>query len=78
MDTQDVVEAWRREAIQEGVRQGREEGERTLLLRMLRRRFGNQVDSETERRLDEASTAQIDVWAERVFSAATLTELLDS
>jgi hypothetical protein len=125
MDTHDVVEAWRREAIQEGVRQGREEGvrqgreegvrqgreegvqqgreqgvqqgreqgvqqgreqgvqqgleqgERKLLLSQLRCRFGNQVDGETERRLEAASVAQIEGWAVRVFSAATLAELLD-
>jgi len=76
MNTEDVVETWRREAIQEGVKQGLEQGERKLLLRMLRRRFGNQVDGETERRLEAASAEQIEVWAERVLSAATLAELL--
>lgn len=72
MNTQDIVETWRREAIQEGV----EQGERKLLLRMPRRRFGHQVDGETERRLEAASAQQIEVWAERVLSAATLAELL--
>ena len=87
MNTQDVVETWREEAIQEGVKQGLERGlergleqglarERKLLLRLLRRRFGDQVDSETERRLEAASADQIEVWAERVLSAATLAELL--
>jgi len=36
MDTQDIVETWRREAIQEGLAQG----ERKLLMRLLQRRFG--------------------------------------
>jgi hypothetical protein len=80
MDTQDIVETWRREAVQEGVAQGvaqgMAQGERKLLLRMLRRRFGEQVGSETERRLEAASAQQIEVWAERVLSAATLAELL--
>ncbi len=92
MSTQDIVEIWRQEAIQEGlerglergvkqglergVKQGLEQGERKLLLRQLRRRFGNQVDGETERRLDVASAEQIEVWADRVLSAATLAELL--
>jgi flagellar biosynthesis/type III secretory pathway protein FliH len=88
MDTQDVVETWRREAIQEGreegvkqgleegVKQGLEQGERKLLLRMLRRRFGAEVDGEMERRVAAASAEQIEVWAERVLSATTLAEVL--
>jgi hypothetical protein len=72
MNTQDIVETWRREAIQEGL----EQGERKLLLRQLRRRFGAEIDGETERRVAVAPAQQIEVWAERVLSAATLTELL--
>ncbi|MEO7734474.1 MAG: DUF4351 domain-containing protein [Kofleriaceae bacterium] len=68
MNTQDIVETWRREAIHEG--------ERKLLLRLLRRRFGTQVDAEAELRVAAAPAAQIDVWAERVLSAATLPEIL--
>ena len=76
MNTQDIVETWRREAIQQGVQQGLEQGERKLLLRLLRRRFGAAVDGETERRVAAAPAAQIEIWAERVLSAATLAELL--
>ncbi|TMQ05127.1 MAG: DUF4351 domain-containing protein [Deltaproteobacteria bacterium] len=72
MNTQDIVETWRREAIQEGLQQG----ERKLLLRQLRRRFGAEVDGEIERRVASAPAEQIEVWAERVLSAATLAELL--
>jgi hypothetical protein len=68
MNTQDIVETWRREAIQEG--------ERKVLLRLLRRRFGAEVDGETERRVAAAPAEQVEVWAERVLSAATLAELL--
>jgi len=87
MDTQDIVEIWRQEAIQEGLKQGLERGvrqgleqgierERKLLLRLLRRRFGDQVDEATERRVEAASAEQIEVWVERVLSADTLAELL--
>jgi hypothetical protein len=84
MNTQDIVEIWRREAIQEGVQQGREQGvkegleqgERKLLLRLLRRRFGAAVDGEIERRVATARAEQVEIWAERVLSAKTLTELL--
>jgi hypothetical protein len=80
MNTQDIVETWRREAIQEGVKQGvqqgLEQGERKLLLRQLRRRFGAEVDGEIEHRVATAPAEQVEVWAERVLSAATLAELL--
>jgi hypothetical protein len=72
MNTQDIVENWRREAIQEGL----EQGERKVLLRQLRRRFGAEVDGEIERRVAAAPAEQVEVWTERVLSAATLTELL--
>jgi hypothetical protein len=68
MNTEDIVETWRREAMKDG--------ERKLLLRQLRRRFGAEIDGETERRVTAASAEQIEVWAERVLSAATLAELL--
>ncbi|HSR95970.1 MAG TPA: DUF4351 domain-containing protein, partial [Kofleriaceae bacterium] len=74
MTTQDIVEIWRREAVQEGVQQGLEQGERKLLLRLLRRRFGPAVDGEIERRVASASGAQLEVWAERVLAATTLAE----
>jgi hypothetical protein len=84
MNTQDIVETWRREAIQEGVKQGLEQGvkqgleqgERKVLLRQLRRRFGAEVDGKIERRVAAAPAEQIEIWVERVLSAATLNELL--
>ena len=72
MNTQDIVDNWRREAIQEGL----QEGERKLLLRQLRRRFGAAVDHEIERRVTAAPAEQIELWADRVLSTATLAELL--
>jgi len=62
--------------IQKGIRQGIQQGERALLLRLLRQRFGSQVDDDTEERLVIASPEQITTWAERVLSAPTLAELL--
>ena len=62
--------------IQKGVQQGIQQGERTMLLRLLRQRYGNQVDADTERRLELASAAHVATWAEHMFTAATLNELL--
>lgn len=53
-----------------------QQGERGLLLRQLRKRFGAQVNDDTERRVATASPEQIALWADRVLSAATLAELL--
>jgi len=40
------------------------------------KRFGAEVDTATEQRLAAASAEQLETWAERMLSAATLTELL--
>ena len=61
---------------EEGRQEGRREGECAVLLRQLRRRFGTAVNAEIEQRIATASIEQVDTWAERVLSVATLTELL--
>lgn len=83
METQDIVESWRQQAVQEGIQQGRQEGiqqgfmqgERAALLRLLRHRFGDAVDATIEQRIAGASGEQIETWLVRVLAAATLTEL---
>jgi Domain of unknown function (DUF4351) len=59
-----------------GIQKGVQQGERSLLLRLLRQRFGSQVDRDTEQRLATATAEQIGTWADRVLSAASLAELL--
>jgi predicted transposase YdaD len=59
-----------------GIQKGIEQGERALLLRLLRKRFGSQVDHDTERRVAAASAEQIATWAEGILSTTTLAELL--
>jgi predicted transposase/invertase (TIGR01784 family) len=73
---QQIREEGRQEGRQEGRREGRREGECAVLLRQLRRRFGDAVNADIEQRVATASIEQIDTWAERVLSAATLAELL--
>jgi predicted transposase/invertase (TIGR01784 family) len=53
-----------------------QQGERGALLRQLRKRFGPQVNDDTERRVAAAPPEQIALWLDRVLSAATLAELL--
>jgi hypothetical protein len=71
-----LIEQGIQQGIEQGIQQGIQQGERALLLRMLRRRFGDAVAAETEGRVTTASSEQIETWAERILSAATLTELL--
>jgi hypothetical protein len=47
-----------------------------VLLRLLRQRFGSEVDGRVERRVATASIEQIETWTGRVLSASTLAELL--
>lgn len=71
MQTQDIVETWRQEAIREGIQQG----ECTVLLHQLRQRFGDVVDVHVEQRIATASIEQIDLWTVRILSAVTLAEV---
>jgi predicted transposase YdaD len=73
----------RQEGRQEGRLEGRQEGrvegflsgERASLLRLLRRRFGNEVDAHVEQRVATAWLEQIEIWTDRVLSAATLAQI---
>ncbi|WP_437275390.1 DUF4351 domain-containing protein [Sorangium sp. So ce375] len=56
--------------------QGRREGERAVLLRLLRARFGELPEAAIAR-VEGAEIAAIEQWAERVLSAKTLAEVLD-
>ncbi len=58
------------------VAQGHKEGERALLLRLLRTRFG-ELPASTVARVEGAEVAVLERWGERVLSAKTLTEVLD-
>jgi hypothetical protein len=70
-----VMTAWDR-LEERSEQRGIQKGERAMLLRQLRKRFGNEVDVDTERRLASASADQIAAWAERVLSAPSLAETL--
>jgi hypothetical protein len=56
--------------------EGLDEGKRSLLLRLLRVRFG-EVPPAAVARVERASMADIERWGERLFSAKTLDEVLD-
>ena len=65
------------QGMQQGMRQGRVEGERAVLERQLRRRFGF-LSPEVVERLDQASAADLETWAENVLDAQTLDDVFES
>ncbi len=71
-----IVQRAREEGMQQGVNRGRVEGERALLRRQLRRRFGP-LSTETVERVDQASARELEAWAENVLDAGTLDEVFD-
>ncbi len=64
------------QGIRQGVRQGRIEGERAVLERQLQRRFGVLAPQIADR-LNQASTAELENWAENVLQAETLDDVFD-
>ena len=57
--------------------EGRQEGERTVLERQLQRRFGT-LSPEITKKLSEASSVDLENWAENVLDAKTLDDVFDS
>ena len=54
---------------------GRKEGERHLLLRLLRVRFG-ELPAAAVARIEAAETAELERWGERLLGAQTLADVL--
>ena len=72
-----LIEQGRAEGRAEGEARGRAEGEARVLRRLLRLKFGD-LPATLETRLTAASTDQIELWADRVLTAATLAEVFDN
>jgi hypothetical protein len=60
-----------------GIEKGIHQGETLVLRRQLTRRFGP-LPAWVEQRLEEASAAQLEAWAERVLEAARLEEVFET
>ena len=54
------------QGMEQGLQQGIRQGECTLLLRLLRQRFGDEVNAQVERRVAAASVEQLERWTGRV------------
>ncbi|MEX1364001.1 MAG: DUF4351 domain-containing protein [Nannocystaceae bacterium] len=64
----------RKEAMEQGIEQGKLEGEATVLLELLQLRFGALPET-TRAMVDSAKSEQLDVWVERVLTAKSLDEV---
>jgi hypothetical protein len=60
---------------QSGREEGRKEGERALVRKLLTLRFGK-LPADAEQRLERASLAELERWAERVLTAKSLAAVL--
>lgn len=72
---QRYIEQGIQQGIEQGLQRGRQEGFQELLLRLLRHRFSDAVDTRVEQRVASASVHDIETWSLRVSSAATLAEV---
>jgi hypothetical protein len=62
------------QGMQQGMQQGLQKGEVAVLRRQLHKRFG-ELPEEIELRLNNATLAQLEVWADRVLDARTVEEI---
>ena len=65
------------QGMKQGMQRGRVEGERALLERQLRRRFGL-LSPEVAEKLAEAAAADLETWAENVLDASTIDDVFAS
>ncbi len=61
--------------IELGMEAGMEAGERAIVLRLLSKRFGP-LDAAVRARVEQASVSNLELWADRILTAATLEEIL--
>jgi Domain of unknown function (DUF4351) len=69
-------EDYERELLSKSREEGHKAGERSLLLRQLRARFG-ELPAAAVARIEAADLADIERWGERILDAPTLAEVLD-
>ena len=75
-DVSAEIRAWFEDYQSKLRRESRKEGERSLLLRLLRSRFG-ELPAAAVARIEAADIADLERWGERILGAGTLDEVLD-
>jgi len=70
----EVMKSFLKKYFDQGVQKGVAQGELRLLLRLLRKRFGD-LPGWVEERLRQASSGMLETWSERVLTATSLEEV---
>lgn len=65
------TEEWKQQGLEQGLERGIPQGEAQILRRQLARRFGPLPDW-VEAKLAQASTDQLELWADRILDAESL------
>jgi hypothetical protein len=74
-EVEEAVMNWYQEQIEQTRKDARRDGEQGLLLKQLRKRFG-ELPPDVVARVDEADVSLLDLWGERVLTAARLDDVL--
>jgi hypothetical protein len=73
------TEQWKNEGKIEGKNEGKiegqKEGQTALLERLLQKRFASAYDLKKQRLLQEASSEQLAIWAERILDASSIDDV---
>ncbi len=72
--TERLLTQGRQQGMAQGIQQGMQRGELAVLTRLLSRRFGP-LDARTVERLQNASSAELERWADNILDARTLDEV---
>jgi len=65
---------WEQKGIEKGERMGEQKGSATMLVHLLRMKFG-ELDEQTLSSVNSADAAQLLVWSERVLGATNLEQV---
>ncbi|MFB6260954.1 MAG: DUF4351 domain-containing protein, partial [Thiohalorhabdaceae bacterium] len=61
--------------IERGKKEGRQEGEATVLLRMIERKFGPEAAAAYRERIQKADTETLLAWSDRILTAEAVEDL---
>jgi predicted transposase YdaD len=70
------IQEGRQEGIQEGRQEGRQEGELTLILKQLKKRYG-ELSPELQQRIQSLSLNQLEALGEALLDLGSMADLLD-
>ncbi|MEF8794365.1 hypothetical protein [Thiohalorhabdus sp.] len=70
-----VADEWLERGRQEGRQEGRREGKAAALLRLVKAKFGPEIEAAHRERIEGAGTETLLNWSERILTAETVEEV---